>query len=244
MEPEHNNKKISFKEWIKEYAGGLSLLFALIALGVGCYNTLQIESMVLVKAAANNGGSAQVAQETNLLKILNELPVNTPMLGNPKSKLTMIEFADFQCPFCGKFQKETFPALKKEYIDTGKVRFIYMDFAFLGQESIDAAEAARCANDQGQFWQYHDELFANQDGENRGAFSKSKLEQFATNIGLDLPRFRDCVSQNKFDKQISVSKAIGQKYGITGTPGFLIGKDTIKGADDISSFEQTIDKNL
>ncbi len=245
MESEQHHKKISFSDWLKEYSSGLSLLFALIAIGIGAYNSYQIKNLVLTKDQANSGALQKPAViEANRLKVLNELPKNTPYLGNPNAKLTMVEFADFQCPFCGRFQKETFPTLKKEYIDTGKVKFVYMDFAFLGQESKDAAEAANCAAEQGKFWQYHDEVFANQNGENQGNFNKINLEKFATNAGLNLDQFKSCVAQNKYDAQISASQKLGQKYGISGTPGFLIGKEFINGAAPLDNFEQVIDTEL
>jgi len=96
----------------------------------------------------------------------------------------IIEYADFQCPFCGKFFKETEETLIKDYVDAGKVRFVYRDFAFLGKESLKAAEAARCAGDQGKFWEYHDYLYNHQNGENQGAFSNLYLKSFAGELKL------------------------------------------------------------
>ena len=93
-------------------------------------------------------------------------PEGAPRLGDAGAKVTIVEFADFQCPFCGRFQQTVYPQIKSDYIDTGKAAFIYQDFSFLGEESTVAAEAAKCAGDQGKFWEYHDYLFTHQKGEN------------------------------------------------------------------------------
>lgn len=98
--------------------------------------------------------------------------------------VTIIEYADFQCPFCGKFFKEIGETLIKDYVDAGKVRFVYRDFAFLGTESTRAAEAARCAGDQGKYWEYHDYLYNHQNGENQGNFSDLYLKSFAGELKL------------------------------------------------------------
>ncbi|MBI5139539.1 thioredoxin domain-containing protein [Candidatus Nomurabacteria bacterium] len=87
-----------------------------------------------------------------------------PVLGNTEAKVAVVEFADFQCPYCGKYFKEIFPEIKKQYIDTGKIKFIYTNFAFLGEESINAARGAKCAQEQNKFWEYHDYLYKNQKG--------------------------------------------------------------------------------
>lgn len=106
------------------------------------------------------------------------------VLGNINASVAIIEYADFQCPFCGKFFKETKKTLLDNYIAEGKISFAYRDFAFLGNESIRTAEAARCAGDQGKFWEYHDYLYTHQNGENQGAFSDLYLKSFAGELKL------------------------------------------------------------
>ena len=110
------------------------------------------------------------------------------IMGNKDSSVatgvTIIEYADFQCPFCGKFFKETEETLIKDYLQAGKIRFVYRDFAFLGAESVQAAQAARCAGEQGKFWEYHDYLFNHQNGENQGNFSDLYLKSFAGELKL------------------------------------------------------------
>ncbi len=104
--------------------------------------------------------------------------------GGVNTKVTVIEYADFQCPFCGKFFKETEETLLNSYIESGQISFVYRDFAFLGPESTRASEAARCAAEQGKFWEYHDYLFNHQKGENQGAFSDLYLKSFAGELKL------------------------------------------------------------
>jgi len=106
------------------------------------------------------------------------------VLGNQNAPITIVLYVDFQCPFCGKFFKETEQTVLANYIKDGKVKLVSRDFAFLGDESLRAAEAARCAGDQGKFWEYHDYLFTHQNGENKGNFSNLNLKTFAKALGL------------------------------------------------------------
>ena len=102
-----------------------------------------------------------------------------PPLGNLKAKVQIVEFGDFQCPYCGEFNKNIEPQIRKDFINKGTVVFAYRDFAFLGPESNDAALASRCASEQGKFWPYHDLLYSRQNGENEGAFKTENLKKFA-----------------------------------------------------------------
>src|SRR5262245_39985627 len=119
--------------FIKDNVAVLAVGVALISLGFGIYNTYQIKNASF--SVLSPGGVKTEKPE----KLVKELPKDAPYLGNPKAKLTVVEFADFQCPFCGKFFNSVYPAIKSEYIDTDKIKFVYMDFAFLGPESKDAA---------------------------------------------------------------------------------------------------------
>ncbi len=189
-------------------------------------------------------------------------------LGNPKAKVTIILYEDFQCPFCGaifgslKADSAVIQYLKKNdpnwtpflpevmnYVKDGKVLFVYRDWAFLGPESIRSAEAARCAGDQGKFWEFHDYLYSHQNGENQGAFSDPNLKSFAKNLGLDSTTFDQCLDSNKYEKAIADSKTEGTGAGVTGTPKGYILKDgkvvsTIDGAEPLSSVKPKIDAAL
>ena len=102
---------------------------------------------------------------------------NYPALGDSSAKVTIVEFADFQCPFCEQWFKNVEGQIIKNYVDTGKAKFAFRNYAFLGQDSVTAAEGAYCANEQGKFWQYHDYLYNHQGQENSGWISKANLEQ-------------------------------------------------------------------
>ncbi|MBI2627926.1 MAG: DsbA family protein [Candidatus Niyogibacteria bacterium] len=167
------------------------------------------------------------------------------ILGNPAAPITIVEFADFQCPFCGRFFTNTLGQLKETYVKDGKVKFIYRDFAFLGKESIDAAAAARCAGEQGKFWEYHNYLFNHQAGENNGAFSPVSLKKFSKEIGLNEADFNACFDSKKYEEAIKndVSQA-KNILNVDGTPTSFVNGREIVGAQSFSQFEILIQEAL
>jgi len=166
------------------------------------------------------------------------------VLGDQNAPVTIVEYGDFQCPFCAKFFSETESALREKYIKTGKVKFIYRDFAFLGQESLWAANAARCAGEQEKFWQYHDYLYGNQRGENQGAFSKDNLKSFAAALGLDKEKFGACLDAEKYTDLIQKETKAGGEAGVQGTPASFINGTLYPGALPAITFTQIIDNEL
>ncbi|MFB6197309.1 MAG: DsbA family protein, partial [Halobacteriaceae archaeon] len=118
----------------------------------------------------------------------------------------MIEFADFQCPFCRKYFTQTFQKVKNNYVDTGKVRYVYRDFPLdqLHPRAQKAAEAAECAQDQGKFWQYHDKIFNEQAKQGQGTiqFSINDLKTWASQIGMDTETFNQCLSSGKYSQEV------------------------------------------
>jgi len=184
-----------------------------------------------------------------------------PYLGPKDAKVTVVEFADFQCPFCGAFSglnKEMVTNMQsrdaswqpaesniiKDYVKTNKVRFVWKDYPFLGQESIWAAAAARCAEDQGKFWEYHDYLFTNQKGENQGAFSKENLKKFAATLGFNTGDFNSCLDSGKHEKKVQDAISYGQSVGVNGTPATYVNGKLISGAASYSQFKTLIDEDL
>lgn len=166
------------------------------------------------------------------------------VLGDANAPVTVIEYSDFQCPFCAKFFKETESTLREKYIKTGKVKFIYRDFAFLGPESVSASNAARCAGEQGKFWEFHDYLFSNQRGENQGAFSKDNLKSFASALGLDRGKFDACFDSDKYVSEIQKQTKAGGEAGVQGTPAVFINGKVYVGALPVATFTQLIDSEL
>ncbi len=171
------------------------------------------------------------------------------ILGNPGSKVTLIMYEDFQCPYCGRFFKDSEGSIVANYVNTGKIDFVYRDFPFLGPESFKSAEAARCAGDQGKFWQYHDYLFTHQNGENKGAFVDANLKSFAATLGLNTTTFSQCLDSGKYTQAINDSATEGKTAGVNGTPkGFILknGKivATIEGAEALATVTAKLDAAL
>lgn len=194
----------------------------------------------------NSGGSVAAERGNNLAGagvapvIEGDLADDDAIIGSPSASVTVVEFADFQCPFCGKFFKNIMPQLTEKYIKTGKVKFVYRDFAFLGEESEWAAAAAECAREQGKFWEYHDYLFTRQNGENQGAFEKKNLKQFARAVGLDGAQFDSCVNSDKYIEEVRKDTAAGRNAGVSGTPTTFVNGRAIVGAVPFAQFEGAI----
>jgi len=150
------------------------------------------------------------------------------MLGAADAPVTVVEITDYQCPFCKRFVQTTFPTLKRDYIDTGKLRWIVRDMPLsFHQNANKAAEAAHCAGDQGKYWEMRDILFRN--NSNLGA---EKLPDYAREVGLDVDAFDACLSSNRHQARIDKSSQDAAQIGVTGTPSFVIGTsggDTVSG---------------
>lgn len=150
--------------------------------------------------------------------------------GAADAPVVIEEFADFQCPFCGQFANGTGRRLIETYGGSGVVRFEYNHFTFLGPESQQAAEAAECAREQGQFWQYHDTLYASQRGENQGAFSDDALKAFAAALGLDEEAFNQCLDSERYEADVQAETAAGRQRGVQSTPTLFINGEMVEGA--------------
>ena len=149
------------------------------------------------------------------------------MLGSKKAPLTIVEFTDYQCPFCQRFHTTAFPDLKKNYIDTGKVRFYSRDLPLnFHPDAMRAAEAARCASDQGQFWRLRDVM-----GANPNKLDMDSLVADATDLKMDVKAFRACVESEKYKSAVQTDVMEAMKIGANGTPTFMVGKSTPNGVD-------------
>lgn len=186
-------------------------------------------------------GAGKPVDNEALLKQARE---DTRSLGDPAAPVTVVEFADFQCPFCGKFFRESETKIIDQYVKTGKVRFVYRDFAFLGPESEMAAEASRCAGDQSAFWQYHDYLYTHQQGENQGAFSSEKLKEFAVVLKLDAKKFNACLDSHVHREHVQKDLELGRSLGVDGTPSTFVNATFFNGALPFSEFKAAIEAEL
>ncbi len=151
-------------------------------------------------------------------------------LGQADAPIIVTEYADFQCPACGQLARQTLPAIAEKYIKTGKVKWVFNHFAFLGDESIRAAEASECANDQGKFWEYANTLFNNQAGENHGAFRDEKLYEWAQQLGLNMDQFKTCMNDRLHLDEIQRSNNNAQSLRLPGTPSILINDVLVPGS--------------
>jgi protein-disulfide isomerase len=203
---------------------------------------VQVQAGTVPSAAAPSAPSQAAAPTTGAVKIT--LAPNTPYLGASNAKVTVVEYADYECPFCQQFFKNVFSVLKTKYIDTGKIKFVYQDFAFLGPDSNTAAEASHCAEDQNKFWQYHDYLFNNQGQEGSGWATADHQKQFAAAVGLNTATFNQCLDSGKYKQEVLNETAAGKSYGVSGTPTAFVNGQIIVGAQPVASFEQAIDAAL
>lgn len=169
-----------------------------------------------------------------------------PQIGDKNAGLVIIEFSDFQCPFCGRFFTQTLPQIKSEYIDTGKVLLVYRDFPLdsIHPQATPAALAANCANEQGKFWEYHDKIF-----ENQQSMSDANYKAWAAELKLNTDQFNQCFDSQKYLTEVTKDFQEGSNTGVSGTPTFYIGNPQkgyveLVGAQPYSVFKQVIDQEL
>ncbi len=166
-------------------------------------------------------------------------------MGDPNAPVKIVEYADFQCPYCQRFWQETEAKIISTYVETGKVYFESRSMgSFIGPESGAAAEAAYCAGDQGRYWEYHDLLYKNLLGENVGSFAEPNLLKFAQTLNLNMTQFKDCLSSGKYKDRIQQDYDDAVAAGVRGTPSFLINGKLVAGAQPFEVFQQEIDAAL
>lgn len=171
-------------------------------------------------------------------------------MGDEDAPIVMIEFSDFQCPYCRSFYNDTLPAIKEKYIDTGKVKFVYRDFPLsFHAGAIPAATASECAREQGgdeMYFAMHDKIFDGQNELGAGTVSieNESLVAYAKELGLDMKEFNNCFEADAFKEEIEADIADGQSVGISGTPGFIINGEIVSGAQPFSVFESIFEGEL
>lgn len=183
--------------------------------------------------------------ETSSLTVSNLIDGGSPIMGNSNAPITILEWGDYQCTFCYKFHQNTLNTIQEGFINTGKVRLVFKDFPLNGQDSLLAAEASYCAEDQEKYWQYHDELYDNWGGERTGWVTRESLENFANTVNLDLNEFNKCLDDHKYQNKVKITHEFGKEIGIDATPSFLVfnGEKIIKirGNQPLEVFLKTFD---
>jgi len=210
------------------------------------------EKIENLKAPTASPQPAQAAQPTQpeIFKISLD---DDPVKGDPNAPITIVEFSDFQCPFCSRFVVQTLGELEKNYIDTGKVKLVYRDLPLdnLHSNARAAHIAAECADEQGKFWEYHDILFENQGQWSRLATGEldNSLVKYSQELGLDISSFETCLISDEIANEVNKDALEARSYGASGTPTFFIGTEKdgftkLVGAQPYSSFKQVIDSQL
>ncbi|MBI2127720.1 MAG: DsbA family protein [Nitrosarchaeum sp.] len=164
----------------------------------------------------------QSEDDSKLLTESKLIQNGSPIMGESSATITIVEWGDYQCTFCYKFHQSTMNTIKQDFIETGKVKLVFKDFPLNGPDSILAAEAAYCAQDQGKYWQYHDELYKNWGGERTGWVNRDSLDKFATTVSLDLEKFDKCLDEHRHLERVNQMYEFGREIGIDATPSFLV----------------------
>ena len=198
------------RRWVRFGAVALALLLAVAAV-LAVSRPWEGEAAIVLPARA-----------------LPDVPISGRVIGNPAAPVHVLEYGDYQCPGCGFFARELEHRLLAEHVATGRVSFEYRDYAFIGDESARAAEAASCALDQGAFWPYHETLFLNQKGENAGALHAGRLRAMADELGLDTDRFGDCLGEGSHRSEVEAMRQEASNLGVTGTPSFFVNGERVE----------------
>jgi protein-disulfide isomerase len=208
---------------------------------VGVLAVLLVVSFI-VDAGRDNGGTANTIKSTETDTETSRVQVSIDddtIKGDSNAPVTIVEFSDFQCPFCARFYTGAYQQIKQQYIDTGKVKFVYRDFPLGNHEYAQkAAEAAECADDQGKYYEMHDKLFET------GLLDVANLKLHASNLGLDTAKFDECLDSGKYYNEVQKDFKDGQAAGVDGTPQFFINGIRVRGAQPFSAFQQIIEAEL
>jgi protein-disulfide isomerase len=216
---------------------GIGVLFGRLIFGSGSMAGMNETALreIVAEAVASAGGSADPAGPATA-----QLVDDDPVMGAEDAPLTIVEFSDFNCPYCGRFASETLPRLLEEY--EGQIRFVYRDLPIIGQQlSVETAIAAECAHDQGKFTEYHNLLYSNMEIEMR---TREVYIDYATQLGLDEAIFTSCLDDQASSDEVVLDMLDGQGLGIDGTPGFYINGRFISGALPYDIFKTVIDREL
>lgn len=204
-----------------------------------------IVSGTLLYTRGGGGGTAQIGGSgAKPEKVEVKVDPNDHVLGNLKAKVAIVEFSDFQCPFCRSFWSNVLPEIKRDYIDTGKAKFVYKHYPLdFHPGARPAAEASECANDQGKFWEFHDKVFEEQARLGQGTiqFGKPEIIKWAEAVGLNMSQFSECFNSGKYVQRVSDDMAYGTQLGVGGTPTTYINGQKIVGAQPFVSFKTVID---
>ena len=231
-----------------------------IGYGIGLYQAAQIppevvEVVVTATPDPEQQAVAQAEAPSSADNSTNDSPASPEELmefllsdarhfqGDDDAPVTLIEFSDFRCGYCGRWAAETLPQIREQYVDTGKIRFAYKHLAVLGPDSVRAAEASECAAEQDTFWDFHNAVFLDQ-AQNHTQLNVDNLVSLAGTVDLDTDAFRECLESGRYNSQINQESMVIRNLGVNGTPGFVVNGVYIPGAQPFDVFQQVIDEQL
>lgn len=173
--------------------------------------------------------------------VVGNLADDDPVLGNPDARVTIVEFGDFQCPFCAQFFKTTEQEIIEKYVKTGKAKFVYRDFPItaIHSEAQKSAEAAECADEQGKFWPYHNILYQRQ-----GELSLQNYKKWALELGLSVKEFNECLDSGEYALEVGKDLQDGQTAGVNGTPTTFVNGRIVQGAVPFAQLAVIIEEEL
>lgn len=216
------------------------ILVNLAVSAVGLYSTFNLYSEIEGITGAVQAEPEAPQEEPQEPEKVTASADDDAVKGDENAPVTIIEFSDYECPFCGRWWQQTLPELEEKYIKTGKVKHVYRDFPLgFHKKAQKAAEAAECAGEQGKYFEMHDKLY-----ENQQALSVDDLKQYAADIGLDTEQFNTCLDSGAMEEEVKKDFADGSKYGVRGTPAFFVNGVKIEGAHPFSVFEEVIEAEL
>jgi protein-disulfide isomerase len=218
---------------------GVAVLFFVLG-AVFSYFVFVLPTRGLQAAQIQPQAGAVVAQPTNPPDRLTNVGLGKlPPLGPPDAPVKIVEFSDFQCPFCKSWNDATFGPLRQQYGDKIAVYYRHYPLTSIHPEAMKGAEAAECANEQSKFWDFHDALFRTQ-----STIGVDNSMSLAESVGLDTQKFDDCLNSDKYQSNIDADIADGDAYGVTGTPTFFINGVRLVGAQPMAQFTAVIDQEL
>ncbi len=243
LKPAANNKKIYSKH--SKSAGRILIASCIVIISI-----IFVGFFFHVLPIFNLGSYSSNSNQS--LTANNNIPLaDAKIRGNFSALITLVDFSDFGCPFCQRYATTTFPQLIKDYVDTNKIRYAFMQFPLDEHPNAkSAALASECANDQGKFWQYHDTLFSTQSQWKSLSANEAAtyFKKYAVDLGLNSLKFNSCFNDRKYENKINHDIQIGAPY-VTETPTFYIGNNEagyteIDGSQPSSTFQQTIEQLL
>lgn len=227
------------------------LLVACLAIGYLFAKVEMLQNGTSATTAQDTAGAQQIAppqepaapdpEEVKQKLEMGHLPVK----GNQNAPVTIVEFSDFECPFCGRFYSETLSQIEKEYIDTGKVKLYYRHYPLsFHPKATPLALVSECANDQGKFWEMHDKIFDATVAGTSSTATDADYTTWASELGLDTATFESCYTSKTHQAKIDEDFAAGTEVGVSGTPTFYINGRQLVGAMPFASFKAIIDEEL